>query len=311
LCFSAKGERGGEQVEFKLGGIGYRPGTCVPQTLACGKTVPYPDSVCPVVSQGVYTLTTGWEDHCLDLGSSVNLSHVVGGFLWGADRSRNPGGACFYLDNIRYVFNRAATTTETPTPTPTPSSFFVYADHDSPANHFVPSGWMGDTGDILFDDEYADSACSGTTAIRVVYSAQGQGPSNSCSYGPPCWWAGVYWQQPEGNWGTVPNAGFDLRSYNRLTFCAKGQVGGEQIEFGVGGIGRNPPPGCSPIESNPDSACKVSRWITLTNAWQEYTLDLSSADLSYVIGGFLWATSRARNPGGAVFYLDDIRYEQR
>ena len=187
-----------------------------------------------------------------------------------------------------------------------------YDDHNSSLNHFTPSGWMGDTGDVLFDDAHTGSVCNGTTAIRVAYSAQGQGPSNSCtSYGPPCLWAGVYWQEPEGNWGTVPNAGFDLRAYNRLTFCAKGQVGGEQIEFGVGGLGRNPPPSCSPIEPYPDSACKASRWITLTNQWQEYTLDLSSADLSRVVGGFLWATSRARNPSGAAFYVDNIRFERK
>ena len=126
LCFSAKGERGGEKIEFKMGGIGYHPGTCSPEPLACGVKVPYPDSVCPPVYQGVYTLTNGWQDYCLDLNSSVNLSHVVGGFLWGADRNRNPGGACFYLDNVRYVYNRAATPTPTPTPTSTPGPFYVY-----------------------------------------------------------------------------------------------------------------------------------------------------------------------------------------
>ena len=168
---------------------------------------------------------------------------------------------------------------------------------------------MGDIGDILFDDQYTNSVCNGTTAIRVAYSAQGQGPSYGCSYGPPCWWAGIYWQQPAGNWGTVPEAGFDLRSYNRLTFCARGEVGGEQIEFGTGGIGRDSS-NCSRIEPYPDSACKVSRWITLTNQWQEYTLDLSSSNLSYVIGGFLWATNRNSNPGGAVFYVDEIRFER-
>jgi exo-beta-1,3-glucanase (GH17 family) len=322
LCFAAKGERGGEKIEFKMGGIGHNPETCALQTLACGVTVPYPDSVCPPVYKGVYTLTNGWQDYCLDLNSSVNLSHVVGGFLWGADRSRNLNGACFYLDNIRYVFNRAGTTppTSTPTPTPTrtptmtqtptltatpsptltPSSFYVYADRDSPANHFVPSGWMGDTGDITFDDGYIGAVCQGTTAIRVAYSAHGQNR-----------WAGIYWQQPENNWGTVPNAGFDLQSYNTLTFCAKGEVGGERIEFGVGGVGRSLPSGCSPIEPYPDSACKASRWITLTNQWQQYTLDLSHATLSYVIGGFLWDTNRDQNPSGAVFYVDEIRFERK
>jgi hypothetical protein len=40
------------------------------------------------------------------------------------------------------------------------------------------------------------------------------------------------------------------------------------------------------------------------------------ADLSYVIGGFLWSTSWKANgigmdnPGSVVFYLDDIQFEK-
>ena len=330
LCLWAKGEQGGEKIEFKIGSVGYESGTCVPQELDCGIEVPYPDSVCPAVYEGVFTLTNQWEEYCLALDESVDLSHVVGGFLWAAARNRNPDGATFYLDEIRYVFNPSSVTptptstptptptststpptpTPTPTSTPTPTPFYVYADQGLPTNHFVPSGWMGDTGDIGFTDEYIGTTCNGTTAIRVSYSAQGDGPYYGCEdYGPPCWWAGVYWQEPEDNWGTVPNAGFDLSEYSKLIFCAKGELGGERIEFGMGGLGRDADT-CYPTAPYPDSTCKVSRWKTLTTEWQEYTIDLTGRDLSYIIGGFLWATSQTRNPSGAVFYLDDIRYER-
>jgi len=364
LCFWAKGEQGGEKIEFKIGGIGYEPGTCVPQELDCGLEVPYPDSVCPPVYEGVFTLTNQWEKYCLTLDESVDLSHVVGGFIWGAARNRNPDGATFFLDDIRYVFNlsitptstptntptathtptqpptptwtpthtptptvtptatrtpiptNTSTSTSTPTPTPTltstptPTPFYVYTDRGSPLNHFVPSGWMGDIGDISFNDGYTGATCSGITAIRVSYSAQGNGPSYGCEeYGPPCWWAGVYWQEPENNWGTVPDAGFDLSEYSKLVFCAEGEVGGERIEFAMGGLGRDANT-CAPVAPYPDSTCKASRWITLTTEWREYTIDLTGRDLSYIIGGFLWATSRNKNPSGAVFYLDDIRYER-
>jgi exo-beta-1,3-glucanase (GH17 family) len=305
LCLWAKGERGREKIEFKIGGIGYEAGTCVTRTLDCGLEVPYPDSVCPPVYEGVFTLTDQWEEYCLTLDESVDLSHVVGGFTWAADRSRNPDGATFYLDDIRYTFNLSAT------PTPTPTLFYVYADDGSPANHFVPSGWMGDTGDITVNEIYQGDTCSGTTAIRISYSAQGNGPSNSCdAYGPPCWWAGVYWQEPEGNWGTVPGAGFDLSEYNELAFCARGETGGERIEFGMGGLGRDAGT-CAPASPYPDSACKVSTRKTLGIEWQEYTIDLTSQDLSYIIGGFMWATSQNENPTGAVFYVDEIRFRRK
>ena len=118
------------------------------------------------------------------------------------------------------------TATGTPAPTGTPPApFFVYADHGAPANHFVPSGWMGDLGDITFNDAAVNS-CAGTTAISIGYSAQGgQG------------WAGIYWQEPEDNWGAVPGVGFDLSPYNTLVFCARGAVGGERVELGMGGSG--------------------------------------------------------------------------
>ena len=171
---------------------------------------------------------------------------------------------------------------------------------------------MGDTGDIGFDDGHTETTCSGTTAIRVSYSAQGNGPSYGCEdYGPPCWWAGVYWQEPEDNWGEVCDVGFDLSEYSKLVLCAKGEVGGERIEFGMGGLGRDADT-CNPMPDAPcpDSACKVSRWITLTSEWQEYTIDLTGQNLSYIIGGFLWATSQTQNPSGAMFYLDEIRFRR-
>ena len=48
---------------------------------------------------------------------------------------------------------------------------------------------------------------------------------------------------------------------------------------------------------------------TLTTQWQQYTIDLTGVDLSYVLGGFAWVANNTANPNGAVFYLDDIQYE--
>ena len=46
--------------------------------------------------------------------------------------------------------------------------------------------------------------------------------------------------------------------------------------------------------------------VRLTKEWKEYTIDLSQADLSSVIGGFCFSLNADENSGGCVFYLDDV-----
>jgi len=67
------------------------------------------------------------------------------------------------------------------------SNFYVYADKGARVNHFAPSGWMGDYGDIKIDDGFAENPADGRTCIKVSYSAKGTQGAN---------WAGVYWQAP-------------------------------------------------------------------------------------------------------------------
>jgi exo-beta-1,3-glucanase (GH17 family) len=318
LRFRARSAVDGVQAKFLVGGV---------DTGDYPSSIPEPIYAQEADGQGFVTLTSEWQEFHVDL-RGADLGHVIDGFGWVAERARTPGGATVYLDDI--VFDRQPPPAPAPTPTaaqptaspappavqPSPApadaqvAFYVYSDANAPGNHFVPSGWMGDIGDVSIDQGHAGSTCGGATAIRVIYSAQGSGPSVGCeSYGPPCWWSGAYWQQPENNWGRVAGAGYDLSQYQRLVFCARGEMGGERVEFGVGGVGYSGGTG-APIEPYPDSTRKVSTWVTLTTAWQEYTIDLTGHDLSHVVGGFLWATNRDRNPDGAVFHLDDIRFER-
>lgn len=181
--------------------------------------------------------------------------------------------------------------------------FYVYEDAASVRNHYRPTGYMGDVGDIRLDETHAINPRSGETAIRVVYAAKGRGP-NACDYAGPCKWAGVYWQQPSNNWGkeaAVRGRGLDLSAYNRLSFAAKADKPAT-IEFGVGGI-----------EGPYGDSLKVARRraARLTTAWQEFTIDLSGADLHHIIGGFSWVTNWDTNPDGLTFYLDDIRFEKK
>jgi hypothetical protein len=105
-----------------------------------------------------------------------------------------------------------------------PLPLYVYETFRSPKNNYIPSGWMGDVGDIQFNDNYKAPNAK-TSAIRVVYSAQGRQGNG---------WAGIYWQLPANNWGTKAG-GLNLNGAKRLVFKARGEKGTEVInEFKMG-----------------------------------------------------------------------------
>jgi len=168
--------------------------------------------------------------------------------------------------------------------------FYVYKDGADKANHFYPSGWMGDYGDIRINVKETTNPHSGTSCIKVQYSAKGKQGAG---------WGGVYWQQPANNWGTA-NAGFDMTGAKKLTFWARGEKGNEVInEFKIGGI----------QGEFADTDVAGIGPVKLTTEWKQYTIDLTGKDLSRIAGGFAWATSGDENPDGLTMYFDDIVYE--
>ncbi len=171
-----------------------------------------------------------------------------------------------------------------------PREFYVYGDAKEKSNHFFPTGWMGDWNDIKMNQNSRVLPHSGSSCIEFVYTAKGSRGAR---------WAGVYWQNPGNNWGGIEGR-IDLRGATRLTFWARGKSGGETIEtVKVGGI----------KDTFGDSDEVSMGPIVLTREWKQYRIDLRKADLSAISGGFCWMTSADHNPGGATFYLDDIRYE--
>ena len=96
---------------------------------------------------------------------------------------------------------------QAPAGLPAGKIFNVYTDRSAPDNHYAPSGWMGDHGDVNINDQSMDNPHSGATCIQVSYSAQqAQGIG----------WGGIYWQNPPNNWGET-KGGFDLTGYNKLS----------------------------------------------------------------------------------------------
>jgi hypothetical protein len=160
---------------------------------------------------------------------------------------------------------------------------------------YVPSGWMGDAvaGEpfVSFDGDYRGMKRAGDhdgTVTRVSYSA---GPAG---------WAGLYWQWPDGNWGESQGRSLMAR---RVAFSARGQTGGELVEFKVGGIGSD---GEQPFR---DSVDRSSGGIRLEPEWRRYEIQLSDQDLSSVIGGFAWIVQANANVDPVVFYIDNVRFE--
>ena len=269
LSFWARGAKGGEVIDkFNVGGI---KGT-------------YPDTT--EISMGPVELTTSWQQYSINLAGK-DLSYINGAFNWVINADSNPEGATFFIDDIKFEYDpllkeAGKKIQEMP--------FYIYADKGSIMNHFIPSGWMGDSSDIKIDTGSAENPYFGKSCLKITYL-------NKASNGAR--WAGMYWQNPPNNWGGV-DGGFDLSRATKVTFWARGERGGERVEeFKMGGL----------MGEYSDSDTAGIGPVVLDKEWKQYTIDLQGKDLSYVIGGFAWATNLDVNPDGATFYLDEIKYE--
>ena len=169
--------------------------------------------------------------------------------------------------------------------------FYIYQDKGSRQNHYVPSGFMPDGKCINLDEGWTQNCHSGKTCIRTFYDV-------ACSKEDQKW-GGIYWLNPPNNWGNR-KGGFNLAGAQKLTFWAKGENGGEQIqEFTIGGIKGD----------YPDTDIVVIGPVILTPSWKQYTIDLRGRDLSYISGGFAWTTNVDVNPKPCIFYMDEIKFE--
>ncbi|OGX53753.1 MAG: hypothetical protein A2460_05195 [Omnitrophica WOR_2 bacterium RIFOXYC2_FULL_43_9] len=269
LSFWARGAKGGEIVQkVKVGGI---KGT-------------YPDTA--EVEFGPIELTDTWQQFSVNLVDK-DLSYISGGFAWVATVDQNPEGATFYFDDMKY---EADPTIKAAKKEAQKIPFYVFADRRSIGNHYIPSGWMGDYGDIKLDTGWKENPYMGDTCVKIIYNGKGAQGAR---------WAGMYWQNPANNWGTT-DGGFDLSTATKATCWARGENGGERIEeFKLGGI----------MGEYSDSDIASIGPVILTKDWQQYTIDLKGKDLSYISGGFCWATNVDVNPEGCTFYLDEIKYE--
>jgi hypothetical protein len=171
------------------------------------------------------------------------------------------------------------------------SPFYVYKDKESEINHFFPTGWMGDCQAMTFEDDAIRDAKTFDTCIKILYRPSGVPDAPQ--------WSGIYWQNPGNNWGSEEGS-FDLTGAKRLSFLARGEKGGELVQkFQVGGISGD----------YSDSSYQAIYSVRLTKDWKQYIIELEKTDLSFISGGFCVIMTQRDNAGGAVIYIDEIRYE--
>lgn len=196
--------------------------------------------------------------------------------------------------------------------------FVVYEDVSSAGNHFhvyakIPDG----TAPVEMNGSFISSPSSqhhpGATVIRCEFRKDTLYPFAGFYLQNGILPTGVY--SPLPNFGATPNAGINLSGAKTLSFWVKGNKGGEKIDFFMGGVGRNAQSGDS-TQPYPDSSPRYPALVPfalnayiLDTTWQKIYINVSSLNLSYVLGGFAWVAKLSNNPEGAVFYLDDIQYE--
>ena len=183
--------------------------------------------------------------------------------------------------------------------TPTGSSLPFVVD-----TVFVSSGFMGDgnmAGPItMVPAKTGDSTdCNGMRSSNTA-----SGSCHVITYAPPAsggmGWGGVYWQYPANNWGM--KAGFAMPAgAKKVSFQAKGKMGGEKVTFLAGGI--------MGAGMNYTDSVKSTVTVTLTSSWAPYTIDLSGQSYSAVLGGFGWTMAATDAGASGGFFVDDIQWQ--
>jgi len=197
---------------------------------------------------------------------------------------------------------------------------YVYRDYGDSENHFSQRAKMMGGNHVELDElqeDCTDSPHSGDTCIRCTQNVSGTGWGG---------WMFLNGYMPEGttspaiNDHTSVGAGMNLTGATELRFWARGEKGGEILDFSTMGFDWGVDTSM-PLSDAADSSNKASlRNVKLTTEWKEYSIpiDRDDADLSCIANGFSFAMDDGENAPlfsdvapmekNAVFYLDDIRF---
>lgn len=170
-----------------------------------------------------------------------------------------------------------------------PDSFAIYIDSNSGSNnHYIPAQWYNGSSNMEFNENWQDNPHAGISCIRIHWNGLW---GDDFGY-----WNGIMWQAIQGDYLN----GYDLRGAKNLTFCARTDNPGLKVEFKVG--------------YGSDSCGEIVYNDTLTNEWQQYTINLQGKDLTNIAGGFGFVFDYFQNlqyPNSFTFYLDDIKFDKK
>jgi hypothetical protein len=170
---------------------------------------------------------------------------------------------------------------------------------------FIPSGWMGDGAVKVDRPEQSDVQVNPRSTVNPHSPPYCQ----QWSYRPrlgKAGWTAMAWQFPEQNWGDKPGKDWSKKGFSRVTVWARGvrdrRGNLPKVQFKAGG-------GSNPAKKYQASFEAETDFVTLTEDWRQYSIDLKGQDLSQVIAAFVLVI-RAQDvgPEGAILYLDDIEY---
>ena len=188
------------------------------------------------------------------------------------------------------------------------ASVYVWREAGDSQNHFTQKAKIFGSDETLvedMDENWRENPAAGRSCIRCCQTVEKN------DWGG---WIFLNGWLPEGettpqlNDGSVEGQGLDLTGTQSLTFMARGEKGGEKVEFYTCGFGRDEKGRA--VVPYPDSAEKKSLGtVTLTKNWKEYTIKLKGMDMSSVACGFGYVAAGGKAKAGTlIFYLDEIRF---
>jgi hypothetical protein len=206
-----------------------------------------------------------------------------------------------------YVADTSVPETSTTTCVASPSGGTLPFVVDT-AGIYVTSGYEGAVAAITMA---FDPTCGGNRS-----SPGASGNCHPVTYTPPPPgstapnWSGVLWQHPTNNWGNLGPGYAIPAGATKVSFWARGQLGGEVVTF-YAGFDVTPSPTAPCFDSVTGSLKK-----TLTTPWTHYTMPLTGQYPSGIISPFGYVVSVADQPlidGGpptsVAFYIDDIQWQ--